>query len=330
MGPTFQTVPAAEPALLPPLIIQRKLEVPPLSETRVPRPRVEGRLAELIHQHRVVVVSATAGSGKTTAAAAAAELAGLPVAWLTIDTTDVAQGRLLTYLEATLSRRAPDLAGLVTRALGQGLAHVEVAGLLADALGSEPVLLVLDDLERLGEAKEPWALIDSLLRQGPPTLHAMLLSRRELPSGLSALRPGTGILAAIGDADLTFTPREAADALAEVGKSDAHAESVVQATGGWVTGVLFEAWRSKEHVPGMGGEADPLHGYLSAQMLAELCAEDRDFLIETAVSARSEPPPRRGDRPRRRGGAPGLATCRPPPGRVGARPAGHALPSALP
>ena len=90
-------------------------------------------------------------------------------------------------------------------------------------------------------------------------------------------------MAAIGDEDLTFTAGEAADALAEIGKGDADAASVVEATGGWVTGVLFEAWRSAEHVPGMGGEADPLHGYLSAQMLAELCPEDRDFLIETAV-----------------------------------------------
>ena len=57
----------------------------------------------------------------------------------------------------------------------------------------------------------------------------------------------------------------------------------MEATGGWVTGVLFEAWRSAEHVPGMGGEADPLHGYLSAQMLGELCDADRDFLIETAI-----------------------------------------------
>jgi len=266
-----------------PLIIQRKLAVPPLSETRIARPRVERRLAELVSRHRVVVVSATAGAGKTTAAAAAIDLLDLPVAWLTIDTTDVAQGRLLTYLEASLSTVAPAVRGVVTSALGQGLAHVEAAGLLADALGNEGVVLALDDLERLGEAEEPWALIDSFLRHAPPSLRALLMSRRSLPPALSSLRPATGALAAIGDADLTFTPGEAAAALAEVGKGDADAESVVEATGGWVTGVLFEAWRSAEHVPGVGGEADPLHGYLSAQMLDELSPEDRDFLIETAV-----------------------------------------------
>ena len=38
-------------------------------------------------------------------------------------------------------------------------------------------------------------------------------------------------------------------------------------TGGWVTGVMFEAWRANDHVIGLGGEADPLHGYLATQIL---------------------------------------------------------------
>jgi ATP/maltotriose-dependent transcriptional regulator MalT/DNA-binding SARP family transcriptional activator len=276
-GPATEVISAAT------LVIQQKLEVPPLSETRVARPRVESRLAELIENHRVVAVLATAGAGKTTAVAAAAELMDRPVAWLTLDTPDAAQGRLLTYLEASLARVAPQVSGVVAQALSAGLGHVEAAGLLADALGDQRVVLVLDDMERLGEEREPWELIDSLLRHGQNSLRAVLISRRDVPHGLSALRPSTGAMAALGDGDLTFTAGEAADALAEIGKGEADAASAVEATGGWVTGVLFEAWRSAEHVPGMGGEADPLHGYLSAQMLAELPPEDRDFLIETAI-----------------------------------------------
>ncbi|MEA2312020.1 MAG: hypothetical protein QOE28_1988 [Solirubrobacteraceae bacterium] len=283
MASAVRTGPATEPGSGATLVIQQKLEVPPLSETRVARPRVERRLAELIDTHRVVAVLATAGAGKTTAVAAAAESLGCPIAWLTLDTPDVAQGRLLTYLEASLARIAPQVRGVVGHALAAGLGHVEAAGLLADALGDGELVLVLDDLERLGEAREPWELIDSLLRHGPASMRAVLISRRDIPRGLSVLRPSTGAMAEIGDEDLTFTAGEAAQALAQVGKGEADAASAVEATGGWVTGVLFEAWRSAEHVPGMGGEADPLHGYLSAQMLAELSPEDRDFLIETAV-----------------------------------------------
>ncbi len=276
---------AAPPVEAPatPTVIQSKLAVPPLSETRVARPRVERRLAELIESHRVVVVSATAGAGKTTAVVAAAGSLELPVAWLTVDRPDTAQGRLVTYLEASLARCVPHVRGVVAGALAQGLAHVEVAGLLADAAGDDPLVLVLDDLERLGQTPEPWAVLESFLRHASPAMHVVLVSRRNIPVALSALRPATGAMAAIRDADLAFTADEAADALAEVGRDDADPASVVEATGGWVTGVLFEAWRSAEHVPGVGGEADPLHGYLSAQMLEELSPDDRDFLIESSV-----------------------------------------------
>ncbi len=55
------------------------------------------------------------------------------------------------------------------------------------------------------------------------------------------------------------------------------------ATGGWVTGVLFEAWRSEDHVAGAGGEADPLHGYLASQILDKLTDDERELLVVCSV-----------------------------------------------
>src|SRR5947209_3658603 len=110
MASALITTPGTDAEAASRLVIQRKLAVPPLSETRVARPRVERHLAGLIEQHRVVVVSATAGAGKTTAVAAAVEMLNLPVAWLTLDTTDTAPGRLLIYLEASLARVKPHVA----------------------------------------------------------------------------------------------------------------------------------------------------------------------------------------------------------------------------
>src|ERR687885_824363 len=72
-------------------------------------------------------------------------------------------------------------------------------------------------------------------------------------------------------------------ALGRVGKAQLDARGGVAATGGWVAGVLFEAWRSAEHVAGVGGEADALHGYLSSQILAQLEPEERELLITTSV-----------------------------------------------
>ena len=84
-------------------VIRRKVAVPPQPERLVARPRIDRLLADLIDRHRLVWVCATAGAGKTTAVSQALPLLERRVAWLTLDDTDAAAGRLVTYLEAALA-----------------------------------------------------------------------------------------------------------------------------------------------------------------------------------------------------------------------------------
>jgi DNA-binding SARP family transcriptional activator len=266
-----------------PAVIQSKLKVPALPQQLVARPRVERLLAALIDRHRVVVVSATPGAGKTTAVARAAGLGDRPVAWLSVDRTDTAPGRLVTYLEAALARVVPELGGVGTGALAAGIPHAEAAGLLAEAVGEDPVLLVLDDLERLGEQGPAWAVVEAVVRYAAPVLRLGLVSRRQIPATVLAGAERASIAAA-GDLELAFTVPEAAEALARVATVPVDdPTAAVQATGGWVTGVLFEAWRSAGHVAGTGGESDPLHGYLATHILGQLEHAEREFLVRTAL-----------------------------------------------
>src|SRR5262249_2316911 len=204
------------------------------------------------------------------------------VAWLTLDDTDTAAGRLLTYLEAALGAEVDAAQGVATQAMAARLPHPEAAGLLVEATGDVPVLLVIDELERLAQAPEALAVIAALMRYAPSAMRTVLISRRELDLGLgSAAAPGASV--AITDSDLAFTTNEAADALASAGRAEVDPSLAVEVTGGWVAGVLFEAWRSTEHVAGAGGEADALHGYLSSQILDALSPDEREFLITTSV-----------------------------------------------
>ena len=75
------------------------------------------------------------------------------MAWLTLDATDAAPGRLVTYLEAALTRRAPHVDGVGTGALARRIPHAEAAGLLSEAVGGTPLLLVVDELERLARTR---------------------------------------------------------------------------------------------------------------------------------------------------------------------------------
>jgi DNA-binding SARP family transcriptional activator len=263
-------------------VIRSKLRVPAPPAQLVARPRVERLLASLVEHRRVLVLSATAGAGKTTALARAVERTGRPIAWLTVDRTDAAPGRLVTYLEAALAGVVPELEGVATGALAAGVPHAEAAGLLAEAVGEEPVVLVLDDLERLADERAAWAVVEAVVRYAAPAMRIVLVSRRPIAATVLADPVGGG-LAEAGDRELAFTVPEAAEALARVATAPVEAPAAVEATGGWVTGVLFEAWRSADHVAGAGGESDPLHGYLATHILAQLAPAEQEFLVRTAL-----------------------------------------------
>ncbi|UOT08509.1 hypothetical protein MPY17_39630 (plasmid) [Rhodococcus opacus] len=265
----------------PTMVIRVKITPPPVPAEVVVRPRLEAQLADLIERHRAVRIYATAGAGKTTAVRQATERIDRPLAWLSVDSTDTAPGRLLTYLEAALAPHVSAAVGVVSGALAMQLPHAEVAGLLADSIGEIPVLLVLDDLERLVDSADALTVLDAFLRYTPSTARIVLVSRTELPVTTSGA--ATPWQVGLGESDLAFTVEEAAQALTLTGRADIDPEEAVTVTGGWVTGVLFEAWRAAGVTTGLGGEADPLFGYLSVQILANLDPDEREFLISTSV-----------------------------------------------
>lgn len=170
------------------LLIKTKVR-PPVSEGWVERPRPEALLAEALESRRVVLISATAGAGKTTLVAAVAQRLDRPVAWLTLDWTDVAPGRLLTYLEAAVAAAVPRIEGIVHDALAARVPHPEVAGLLVDAAAGARLVLVVDDLEQLGQQREAWAVIEALLRHAPADMRAVLCSRRLVPASVLPRHP---------------------------------------------------------------------------------------------------------------------------------------------
>lgn len=90
-------------------IIERKLVPPPLPERLVDRPRLDRLLSGMLRTAQLVWVCGTAGSGKTTAVLQATRGGARPLAWLTLDDTDRAPGRLVIYLEAALARVQPGL-----------------------------------------------------------------------------------------------------------------------------------------------------------------------------------------------------------------------------
>src|ERR1700739_3032430 len=191
------------PSVEQPRVMRQKLMVPDTPVGAVPRERLDALLCQLVGAHRVVAVTATAGSGKSVAGAHATGKSARPVAWLSVDATDAAPGRLVTYLEEALAQQLPSVRGIATGALAAGIPHAEAAGLLVEAAADAQVVFVLDDLERLHGSQQASEVIGSVVRYGPPSMRLILISRR--PLGASVLSPALGAaLARLGQAGPGF------------------------------------------------------------------------------------------------------------------------------
>ncbi len=263
-------------------LIEAKVRVPPVRETAVVRPRV----SELFHSRLAAVdvlwVTATAGAGKTTAVVHALEHVYHPAAWMRLDHSEALPGRFLVYLEKALLGALPDKQPVIESALERGISHLECAALLAQSVDDAKVLLVVDEVEQIEESPAVREAVSSFIKYTGSGTKMVLIARREVDFGLARAKVD-GRVGYIREADLAFSVDEAREALAQLPLSDIDPKAAVDATGGWVTGVLFESWRSEAHVHGAGGEADPLSSYLSSEIMSSLDPELQSFLVRTSV-----------------------------------------------
>jgi DNA-binding SARP family transcriptional activator len=260
-------------------IIWRKLAPPRLAKDIVVRERLNQRLRRFLGSHTVVNVFGTAGAGKTTAVALALCDLDRPVAWLSLDGTEQAAGRLLVYLEAAVEAVVPSAADVASDALSSSLQIGEVAGLLAESIQGSRLILVCDNVERIAPDETCVAVLSAFARYLPSDANLVLISREDvrLDLGSTSERKLVGDLV---ESDLAFDVQEAGAALRAVGHVDVDPVQAVAATGGWVTGVLFEGWR---HAQSREMDPDSLRSYVAENVFNSLSRTERTFLLHTSL-----------------------------------------------
>ena len=265
--------------------------LPPAVDTGVAGSPV-GRLAQALHDHRVVLVRAPAGSGKTTLLAAWAAQAHERVAWLRVDAGDIDADILAAALHtavarvrASLGRRVPGLLG------GRGVARDPRAlatALVNDLADTGGLVLVLDDLHAMGPgAASLLALVIDVL---PPHVRVLAASRSAPPLPIARLRV-RGELGELGAADLRLALDDVRRVLASEGSSDdGTAERVLALSGGWAAAVRLATRAlpvAAEAHDTEGEQSDrvrsELWDYLAEEVLSEQPADVRSFLLETAI-----------------------------------------------
>jgi len=200
-------------------LLRTKLLVPPLRPNLVPRPDLIARLNQGLQPgHKLTLVSASAGFGKTTLVSKWVQQCGRPVGWLTLDKGDNDLARFLTYFVAALRTAESNVGrGLLPTFQAPGNFNMEAAlTVLLNALADLPgdLVLVLDDYHLI-ESRPVDEAIGFLIDHLPPQLHLVIVSRIDPSLPLSRLRASEQITE-LRVEDLRFSFDEAAVFLNQV------------------------------------------------------------------------------------------------------------------
>jgi len=266
-----------------------KIQPPrPRAATLVERVQINARLADALLQQRLVLLSAAAGYGKTTALAQQLPRlpAGTALAWVAADEGDDLH-RLLECLIGALEphdppwRTAPEaLIGLAAHgcAARRSQAAAELLNTL-DACDVGHGVIVFDDLHRVVDAPF-FEFLDHLLERLSPRWTLVIATRHDPPLALARLR-ALGELAEFRQAELQFDHHEVLALTRAVGGDAAQAGMLLARTQGWAAGLRLGLSRGSARAPVASDRA--MFDFLASEVIAQLDPELRSFLLRTAV-----------------------------------------------
>jgi LuxR family transcriptional regulator, maltose regulon positive regulatory protein len=282
-----------------------KLHPPYISGDLLERPGLLERIHRAVTTHRLTLVSAPAGSGKTTAIAALRDAhPNLPLAWLTLEEDDNDLVAFLAMLLGAIQQVYPGCGAntrlLLDHAAGLGDQRHVVGTLINDLLDYEPApfVLVIDDLHVITELPIHQAL-DYLLEHLPPMLHLVVTTRHDPPLALARLR-ARGQLAELRMADLRFTNTEVLRFCNDVLSLNLTGDNVAlvqQRTEGWVAGVRLltlalsqtELAERTQRITSFARSQRFIFDYLAEEVLRQLAPDQRAFLLETSLLSELTP-----------------------------------------
>ncbi len=279
-----------------PSLVATKVRIPPENPRAVSRTRLTGILEKELPNHKLTLISAPAGYGKTTLLTQWAHASRFPSAWYSIDVEDNDLERFLRYLLAAWEEVQP---GIIESAPGLllGGASPEVDAVLRAFLNAaadlpEHLVFTLDDYH-LMDNPEIHTALGYLLDHCPSKLHFILASRGEPPLPLARYR-ARGEILEFHTRDLRFLPEETKDFLKARMGLDLSIEEIQPLQNeveGWPAGIQLAGLSLRQRLAEGGdltisGRQRFIAEYLSEEVLANLTEDAQQFLLQTSLLSR--------------------------------------------
>ena len=286
---------------MPETLLRTKLFIPPLRPNLVPRPQLLERLNQGLYLgHKLSLISAPAGFGKTTLISAWIAACGRPAAWLSLDEGDNDPTRFLTYLVAALQQISEEIGekSLAVLHSPQSLTESILTPLLNEITAfQDDFILVLDDYHLI-DTQAVDDVLTFLLAHLPPQMHLAIATREDPQLPLARLR-ARGQLTELRANDLRFTPAEAAGFLNQVMGLNLSAQEIAALeirTEGWITGLQLAAISmrgradSASFIKAFTGSHQFVLDYLVEEVLQRQHELVRSFLLQTSILNRLSSP----------------------------------------
>ncbi len=281
-------------------LLETKLYIPGRHPGLLSRPRLVERLNQGA-QRKLTLVSAPAGSGKSTLVAEWVAASRRAAAWISLDPGDNNPALFWTYVVTALRTARPDVGESALSWLSSARPPATewiLTSLINEITANDQhVTLILDDYHVI-DAEPIHRAVAFLLEHLPPRIHLVIATRSDPPLPLARLR-GRGELTELRAIDLRFTPEEAAAFLNEemgLGLSAADVAVLEARTEGWIVSLQLAAlsMQGREDLPGFirtfAGDDRYIVDYLVDEVLHRQPDRVRTFLLQTSVLDRLSAP----------------------------------------
>ncbi len=301
----MNVVPVNAPDFSGKFFLRTKLLPPRPAPEILARPRLIERLQANLALP-MTLVTANAGSGKTTLVADFLRKQERPYVWYQLDHTDADPAVFLGYLAYGIQQRVEGFGETIFAFLQQAQELAQQPERAADVLLNEilegveqQLILVLDDYHHLGGETPVHAVLDRLIAYLPDVIHVIIISRDIPPLTLARLRSQDS-LSIIDRGDLLFTDAETQELFRKVFGLALTAEQLREygeRTHGWITALqLVRQVAQRQAAPDKA--PDPLavlhqserdiFEYFAEEVFAAESPEIQQYLMRIALLDRIE------------------------------------------